>query len=54
MCIQNNKVESFPKWALPGRRLTTYKSCIMNKFIVAHLGKPVLLMTLVSRKGLHC
>lgn len=30
------------------------QSCIMNKFIVAHLGKLGLLTTLVSRKGLYC
>lgn len=30
------------------------QSCIVNKFIVAHLGKRALLTTRVSRKGLHC
>lgn len=30
------------------------QSCIMNEFIVAHLGKLGLLTTLVGRKGLHC
>lgn len=55
VCTQCNKVEAFPEWALPGRRLTAYKAVLWtNKFIVAHLGKLELLTALVSRKSIHC